>query len=45
MKIIATSGIAQAVELELLIPDPPNALEILANATNTGTAEDDTKSD
>jgi hypothetical protein len=46
MKIIATSGVAKAAELELLVPDPPLTvgLEIIQNATNAGTTKDDTKS-
>lgn len=40
MKVIAESGLAKAVELELLIPDPPNVakgMEIFENATNDTT--------
>jgi|DEB19_MinimDraft_3_1074340.scaffolds.fasta_scaffold05798_5 hypothetical protein len=46
MKIIATSGVAKAAELELLVPDPPITLglQIIQNGTNTGTTKDDTKS-
>ena len=47
MKVIAESGLAKAVELELLIPDPPNlakGMEILENATNDRTTKYDNKS-
>ena len=45
MKITAESGLAKAVAQELLVPDPPNGLEIIENATNQGTTRDDTESD
>ena len=47
MKVIAESGLAKAVELELLIPDPPNfakGIEIINNATNQRTTPDDSES-
>lgn len=44
MKLIAESGIAKAAEDELLIPDPPNAMEILENATKPRTTEDNSNS-
>lgn len=48
MKVIAESGLAKAVELELLIPDPPNVakgMEILENATNDRTTRYDIEGD
>ncbi len=45
MKILPESGIATAAENELQIPDPPNALEILKNATNIGTTGNYPESD
>ena len=45
MKIIAESGIAVAVENDLKISDPLNALEILYNATtNTPPKTNNSKS-
>ena len=47
MKIIATSGIALAVQKELDIPDPidiARGVEILNNAANTRPTTNDTKS-
>jgi hypothetical protein len=48
MKIIAESGLAKAIEQELLIPDPINfakGIEIINNATNDRTTTDDNKGD
>lgn len=48
MKVIAESGLAKAVELELLIPDPPNVakgMEIFENATNDTTIRYNIESD
>lgn len=47
MKVIAESGLAKAVELELLVPDPPNfakGIEIINNATNKPTTTNNNKS-
>lgn len=48
MKIIAESGLAKAVEQELLIPDPINfakGIEIINNATNDRTANNNNEGD
>jgi hypothetical protein len=48
MKIIAESGLAKAIEQELLIPDPINiakGVEIINNGTNTRTTTDNNESD
>jgi hypothetical protein len=48
VKIIPSSGISVAVQKELLVPDPVNiakGVEIIQNATNSGPATNDTKSD
>jgi len=48
MKIIAESGLAKAIELELLIPDPINiakGVEIIKNATNEQTTTDNNEGD
>lgn len=48
MKIVEESGLAKAVEQELLIPDPINfakGIEIINNATNRRTTKDDNESD
>lgn len=47
VKIIAESGLAKAIELELLIPDPINiakGVEIIQNATNEPATTDDHQS-
>jgi len=47
MKIIAESGLAKAIELELLIPDPINVakgVEIIQNAANEPATTDDNQS-
>ena len=44
VKITAESGLARIVAQEILVPDPPNGLEIIENATNQGTTRDDTES-
>jgi hypothetical protein len=47
MKIIEESGLAKAIEMELLIPDPINiakGVEIIENATNDRTTRNNTES-